>query len=78
MVDRVYKITGIRDASVKLLIKMAVKDEVAEADVLKMVELLSSPSVATVVPIYRQSPYRDHLPNFGPYLVPILKFWSLF
>jgi hypothetical protein len=32
MVDRVYKITGIRDASVKLLIKMAVKDEVEEAD----------------------------------------------
>jgi hypothetical protein len=43
MVDRVYKITGIRDAIVKLLIKMAVKDEVEEADVLKMVELLSSP-----------------------------------
>ena len=32
MVDRVYKITGIRDARVKLLIKMAVKDEVEEAD----------------------------------------------
>ena len=32
MVDRVYKITGIKDASVKLLIKMAVKDEVEEAD----------------------------------------------
>ena len=32
MVDRVYKITGIRDASAKLLIKMAVKDEVEEAD----------------------------------------------
>ena len=32
MVDRVYKITGIRDASVKLLIKMTVKDEVEEAD----------------------------------------------
>ena len=31
-VDRKYKITGIRDASVKLLIKMAVKDEVEEAD----------------------------------------------
>jgi hypothetical protein len=33
----------IRDASVKLLIQMAVKDEVEEADVLKMVKLLSSP-----------------------------------
>ena len=43
MVDRVYKITGIRDASVKLLIKMAVKDEVEEADVLNMVELMSFP-----------------------------------
>ena len=40
---RKYKITGIRDASVKLLIKMAVKEEVEEADVLNMVELLSSP-----------------------------------
>jgi hypothetical protein len=23
--------------------------------------------VATAVPIYRHSPYRDHLPNIGPY-----------
>jgi hypothetical protein len=23
--------------------------------------------VATAVPIYMHSPYRDHLPNFGPY-----------
>ena len=30
-------------------------------------------SVATAVPIYRHSPYRDHLPNFGPYLVPIIQ-----
>ena len=36
-------ITGIRDASVKLLIKMAVKAEEEEAGVLNMVELLSSP-----------------------------------
>ena len=42
-VDREYKIPGIRDASVKLLIKMAVKDEEEEADVLNMVKLLSSP-----------------------------------
>ena len=42
-VDREYKITGIRDASVKLLIKLAVKDEEEEADVLNMVKLLSSP-----------------------------------
>jgi hypothetical protein len=42
-VDRKYKITMIRDAGVKLLIKMAVKDEVEEADVVNMVELLSSP-----------------------------------
>jgi hypothetical protein len=40
-VDREYKITGIRDASVKLLIKLVVKDEEEEADVLN--ELLSSP-----------------------------------
>ena len=33
MCCREYKITGIRDASVKLLIKMAVKDEEEEADV---------------------------------------------
>ena len=33
--------TGIRDATVKLLIKMAVMDEKEETDVLKMVELLS-------------------------------------
>jgi hypothetical protein len=38
-VDRKYKITRIRVASVKLLIK----GEVEEADVLNMVELLSSP-----------------------------------
>ena len=42
-VDREYKITGIRDASVKLLIKLVVKDEEEEADVLNMVKLLSSP-----------------------------------
>ena len=41
--DRGYKFPGIRDANVKLLIKMAVKDEEEEADVLNMVELLSSP-----------------------------------
>ena len=41
MVDRVYKITGTRDASVKLLIKMAVKDEEEEADVQNMVKLMS-------------------------------------
>ena len=43
MCCREYKITGIRDAKVKLLIEMAVKDEKEEADVLNMVELLSSP-----------------------------------
>ena len=43
-VKRKYNmITGIRDASVKLLIKMAVKAEEEEAGVLSMVELLSSP-----------------------------------
>lgn len=42
-VDREYKITGIRDASVKLLIKIAVKHEQEEADMMSMVELLSSP-----------------------------------
>ena len=31
-VNKKYKITVIRDSSVKLLIKMAVKDEVEEAD----------------------------------------------
>ena len=41
--DREYNITGLRDASVKLLIKMAVKDENEEAGVLNMVELLSFP-----------------------------------
>jgi hypothetical protein len=41
-VDRKCNITGIRDASVKLPIKMAVKEQ-EEADVLNMVELLSSP-----------------------------------
>ena len=41
-VDREYKITGIRDASVKLLIKLVVKDEEEEADV-QNIELLSSP-----------------------------------
>ena len=33
----------IRDASVKLPIKMALKDDQEEADILNMVELLSSP-----------------------------------
>ena len=33
--------------------------------------------VAKSVPIFRQSPYRDHFQHFGPYLVPILWFWSL-
>jgi hypothetical protein len=42
-VDRKCNINGIRDASVKLHIKMAVKDEQEEADVLNMVELMSSP-----------------------------------
>ena len=43
-VKRKYNmITGIRDASVKLLIKIAVKAEEEEAGVLNMVELLSSP-----------------------------------
>ena len=41
--DRKSTINGIMDASVKLPIKMADKDEETEADVLKMVELLSSP-----------------------------------
>ena len=36
-----YKIPGIRDASVKLIIKMAVKDEEEEADVQNMVKLMS-------------------------------------
>ena len=43
MCCREYKITGIRDAKIKLLIEMAVKEEEEEADVLNMVELLSSP-----------------------------------
>ena len=42
-VDRKCNINGIKDASVKLPIKMALKDEREEADVLNMVELLSSP-----------------------------------
>jgi hypothetical protein len=42
-VDREYKITVIRDASVKMLIKMDVKEEQEEGDVLNMIELLSSP-----------------------------------
>ena len=42
-VDMEFKITGIKGAMVKLLIKMAVKDEEEEADVLNMVKLLSSP-----------------------------------
>ena len=42
-VDRKYKIIGLRDASVKLLIKIAVKGEQEEADMMSMVELLSSP-----------------------------------
>ena len=42
-VNRKCNINGIRDASVKLPIKMAVKNEQEEADVVNMVELLSSP-----------------------------------
>ena len=41
--DREYKITVIMDASVKMLIKMDVKEEQEEGDVLNMIELLSSP-----------------------------------
>ena len=41
--DRKSTINGIMDASVKLPINMAVKVEETEADVLKIIELLSSP-----------------------------------
>ena len=42
-VNRKCNINGIRDASVKLHVEMAVKDEQEEADVMNMVELMSSP-----------------------------------
>ena len=41
--ERKCNINGLRDTSVKLSIRMTVEDEQEEADVLNMVELLSSP-----------------------------------
>ena len=54
----------------------AVPDDVPGPDQARSNDALIH-SVATVVPIFRQSPYRDHFQYFGPYfiiLVPILRF----
>ena len=52
-------IIGIRDASVKLLIKMALKAEEEEAGVLNMVELLSSPHDQLLALSHQQSQEED-------------------
>ena len=62
VVDREYQIiTGIRDASVKLLIEMAVKNKEEEADVMNMVELSCCPlSMTSYLPV-THSPRKEEM-----------------